>query len=229
MDALRCVQPVDRQWPGDLVGNTVLSRRQIEPKLAAEKVIRAQIAQNQIGVGHGWRRAAAAIANGSGIGAGACRPDLQHAAFIDDGDATAARADSANIEHGKRHCVAAHRSFRGETHLAVLDERNVEARAAHVHGDEILITGSRSAENTRHRPARRSRQKRATGKARRHFGRHHAAVGLHDQQSAVKPGALQARRQAFEITGQNRSDVGVKRGGAVPLIGAQLRQYLGRQ
>ena len=201
MDALRRAQRVDRQWPGDLLGDTVLSRGQIEPKLAAEKVIRAQIAQNQIGVGHGWRRAAAAIANGSGIGAGACRPDLQHAAFIDDGDAAAARADGANIEHGKGHRVAAHRSFCRETHLAVLDERNVEARAAHVHGDEILMTGSRAAENPRHRPARRSRQKRATGKARSHLGRHHAAVGLHDQQSAVKPGALQTRRQSVRDNG----------------------------
>ena len=83
-----------------------LGRRALQPRAAAQEVGRVEQPQDQIGVGHGGRLAAAAVAGGAGLGAGAVRPDMQHAAGIDPGDRAAARADADDVERLQRHPLA---------------------------------------------------------------------------------------------------------------------------
>ena len=105
---------------------------------------RRQPPEHQIGVGDGRLRAAAAVADRAGIGAGAFRPDLDQAGRVDAGDRAAAGADRVHVDH--RH-VDRHRIFDldlvGDGRLGVADQRDVGRGAAHVVGDEVV--GNRRA------------------------------------------------------------------------------------
>ena len=113
----------------------------VELHLAAEKVIRAEAAEHDVGVGDGRLGAAAAVADRAGIGAGALRADLQGADFVDPGDAAAAGADFDDVDH--RHHdrmaagVAADVIAWRHGRLAVADQAGLGGRAAHVEGDDV--------------------------------------------------------------------------------------------
>ena len=62
----------------------------------------------------------------------------------------------------------------------------------------------------------------------RHLRRHHAAVGLHDQQRARKTGFAQAALQLRQIMIEDRPHIGVERGGADAIVEADGGQQLGR-
>jgi hypothetical protein len=51
--------------------------REVDRDRAAREVLGVQVAEEQIGVGDGWLRAAQAVAGRAGLRAGAARPDLQ--------------------------------------------------------------------------------------------------------------------------------------------------------
>ena len=65
----------------------------VQRQPAAGERRRADPAEHDVGVGDRRLGAAAAVAGGPGIGAGAPRPDAQDPAGVDPGDAPAARAD----------------------------------------------------------------------------------------------------------------------------------------
>ena len=73
----------------------------IERLRAAEEIIRIEIAADEVGVGDGRPRAAAAVAGRARIGAGALRPDVEKAAAVDPGDRAAAGRDRRHVE--RRH------------------------------------------------------------------------------------------------------------------------------
>ena len=62
----------------------------IEGDLSAQEVVRVEPAEDQIGVGRGGLGATFAVADWSGIGAGATGTDLQQSTLVDPGDAAAA-------------------------------------------------------------------------------------------------------------------------------------------
>ena len=115
----------------------------IELHLAAEKIIRIEITEHQIGVGHRRLRAALAIAHRAGIGARAVRPDFEQSERIDPGDAAAAGADLDHVDDRNAHRQTAALAeaidavdfeFVGLERLAVVDDAKLGGRAAHVEG-----------------------------------------------------------------------------------------------
>ena len=111
---------------------------------------------------------------------------------------------------------------------AVLDQRRVERRSAHVHGNDIGEAVCASVEDPGSRSTRGARQQRIGCKALRDLRRHDAAVGLHDQQLPLVAVFLQLDFEARQIAGQDRPGVGVQRRCAVPFIDPDLGQYFGR-
>ena len=77
--------------------------------------------------------------------------------------------------------------------------------------------------------ARGSRQHRAGGEPRRLLDRHHAAMGLHDQDGARIPGLLQPLAEPLKIARQPRAHIGVHHRGGEALKFLDLGQHLRRQ
>ena len=79
------------------VGAFLLDRRarrgHVQLDLTAEKVVRVEAAEHQVGVGHRGLAAAFAVADRTGVGAGAARTDAQRAAGIHPGNRAAAGAN----------------------------------------------------------------------------------------------------------------------------------------
>jgi hypothetical protein len=202
-------------------GDGGLRRRACELHVAAEKAFRVEAAEHEVGVGHGRRGAAAAVAGRARIGAGAHRTDMQGAAVVAPGKRAAAGADLDDVDHRQLHGLA------GELvadHIALLDRRNAAAdqRAfgrgpAHVEADRALDTqqlgqspgpnhaGDRARFHHRHRLAPRLRD------------RHGAPVRTHDRDPAGKARLLREAFEAPEVAGNARTDEGVehRRGGAL--------------
>ena len=74
-----------------------LRRALVELHPAAEEVARVEPAEEEVRVGDGRLRAAAPVAGGAGIGAGALRPDAQ-AARLEPGERAAAGADRVDVD-----------------------------------------------------------------------------------------------------------------------------------
>ena len=154
---------------------------EVEPRAAAEEVPGIEIAQDQVGVGHGGGRAALAVARRARLGARALGPDVQDAAGVHPGDRAAARAERDDVEARQRHLLARDRPVRREVRLAVLEERDVGAGPAHVEGDQVALAEEPRAVAAPRHAARRARQHRAGGEPHGVGDRRHAAVRLHDQ------------------------------------------------
>ena len=107
---------------------------------AAEEVPRIEIAEDEVGVGDGRRRAALAVARRARVGARALRSDVQDAARRHARDRAAARRPAYRMSRlGSATFWPATARSAGELRLAVLDERDVGARAAHVEGDQVAL------------------------------------------------------------------------------------------
>ena len=139
------------------------------------------VAEEDVRVGDGRVDAAAAVAGGPGRGAGAPRPDLQAARRVEPGDRAAARADLGDVDRrdpqqlaGAAHQPAAGRERAADLVLAaardgaVLDQRRLRGRAAHVERDRVRDTraAARFRARRRRRPPAPTRA-RARGASRR--------------------------------------------------------------
>jgi hypothetical protein len=102
---------------------------------------RVEPAEQQIGVGDGRLRAAPAIADRPGVGAGALRPDLEHAGGVYLGDGAATGADGMDVDHGHmdRHGVFQLKLAADLGHT-VADHADIAAGAAHVVGNDVIDT-----------------------------------------------------------------------------------------
>ena len=114
----------------------------------------------------------------------------------------------------------------GDLHLAVLDERDVVARAAHVDDEAVLRPGRAGVREPRHRPAGRPGQHRRRGDVGDDLGGRDAAVGLHDEQDAAEVLLGQALDEPLDVAAQHRADVGVHRRRRHALVQAHLREDL---
>ncbi len=81
--------------------------------------------------------AAAAVAGRPGRGAGALRPDLQHAVLVHPGDRAAAVADRGDRDGGDEHLELADELAGAELRRAVHDQRHVGAGAADVEAEAV--------------------------------------------------------------------------------------------
>ncbi len=111
---------------------------------------------------------------------------------------------------------------------AVHDQRSLETRAAHVHHDAFRLLVRVRIHETGSGTTRRSRQQGERGIAPSHLGRHHAAVGLHNEQQPAESVFLQAPGQLFEVVIQYRTDVGIEGRGADTFVKTNRGQQICR-
>ena len=79
----------------------------VQAHLAAQEVVRVQVAQHQVRVGDGGLPASEAVADGPGVGPRALRADLDQSQVVDAGDAAAAGPDLDEVDGGDSNGVAA--------------------------------------------------------------------------------------------------------------------------
>ena len=149
-------QPVQRR----------LRRRRIELRAAAEEMRGIEIAEYQVGIGHRGFAAAAAVARGPGHRAGALRTDMQDAAGIDAADRTAAGAEADDVEAVQREAMAADAAAADQRRLAIDDQADVGAGAAHVERDQVVAAQQLRGVAAAGDAAGRAGQHGAGGKAR---------------------------------------------------------------
>ena len=201
----------------------------VEPRPPAEEVAGIEVAEDEVRVGDGGRRAPLPVAGRTRIGARALRPDAEDPARVDARDRAAPGPDRHDVQARERDLLAGHPAVAREVSLAPLDQRDVGARPAHVEGDEVpLAEEARRVAAARH-PAGRARQHGAGGEADRVDDRRDPAVRLDDEDGARVAGADQSLAEAREVSRERGAHVGVDDGRADPLVLLDLREHLGRQ
>ena len=186
-------------------------RREIERHPAGVEIVGVEPAEHQVSVGHGRLGAAQAVAGRAGHGARRVRPDIERAAGIDPGDRTAARADDMQVDDRDLDRQALEIALGRHPRAAVLDQPDIEGRAAHVDRNHAAAPVSPAVQRRRHDPAARAG---IDGRHRlfpRHADRSGAAVGLDHGQAG---GRRDVRDPGFEIAQvavHHRGQVGVHR------------------
>ena len=151
---------------------------------AAVKQLRVEPAQHQVGVGDGRAVAAAAVAGGPRLGARRSRADVEGAAGIAPCDRAAAGADDVQVDDRKLTGSPWKLPSVVTCDVAVLDQPDVEAGAAHVDRDDAVAAVLAAV------PGRGDDAAGRTGIYGRHrtvariFDRRRAAVGLDDEELA---------------------------------------------
>ena len=195
---------------------------------AAEEVLGVDVSEHQVGVGAGRLRTAAAVGGRAGAGPGAARPHVQEPAVVEPADRAAAGPDRVHVDHRQGDRMSIDLALPRHLHLAVLDDRGVEARAAHVDDHEIVGAEATREGKARARPARGAGENRRRRVSRHELGRRDTAVRLHHQQDPVERGFLERDHQIVDVAAQHRSDVGAHHRRRDPLVQAYLRQDLRR-
>ncbi len=172
-----------------------------------------EAAEQQIGVGHGRLRAAAAIASRTRHRAGALRADAQRLAFGETRDAAAAGADLENIHHRnldrQRPLVAADQRRAGGQRPALADDARLCRGAAHIESDRIrqaeLMADRLRANDAGGRPGFQH----AHAFAPRLIDRKKTAGRLHDIELAAEAIGAQLLIELAEIAIDARTDIGI--------------------
>ena len=214
-----------------LSGQRALGGGNIELHLAAEKSLRVEPAEHQIGVRHRRLGAAEAVAGRTGRrrrrSAGrraAPRPRPAR-------DRAAAGADLEDIHHGDLHrqrlLVTADQRRAGRQRLAVMNDAGFRGGAAHVEGDRVVDI---------ERPAQRLRAddagcrpgfQHAHALALRLLGLVKSAGRLHDQERAGKAGRAHVRIDLADVAADFRAHIGVGRDRRAALeLAVFLRQFV---
>ena len=125
---------VEPERLADMSADRALRGIEVEPgELAADRPIRIDAAEHDMGVGQGRALVALAVAGGSGHRTRAFRADVQQAAAIDRGDRAAAGADGGDLDHRRADDEAeVDRGLRRERRLGAGDHGDVERRAAEI-------------------------------------------------------------------------------------------------
>ena len=194
----------------------------------AEQPRRIEPPQQEIGVGDRGLRPAAPVADRPGIGARALRPHLQDSRRAHPRDRAAARADRVDVDHGHAHGQAvAHLLVCAQRGPATADDADVEARPAHVAGDDVLVPGRQRRVGGGLHAGGGSRHERAHGVARRDVDRHGAAIALHDEELVPVPLRREIGRELAQVAVDDRLHERIDRRGGPPLELAVLGQELG--
>ena len=185
----------------------------VEPHPAAEEVLGVEQAEHEVGVRDGRHRAAAAVADGAGIGPRALRPDAERARLrVDPGEAAAARADRLDVDHAQEQVVLLDHDAIAHRQPPAVDHADVERRAAHVGGDDVRVARlgarARAGDDAADRP-RLERHDRALDQL---LGVDQAAVALREQQPVAVPAPPQLGEQRRHVVAHQRADVRVDHG-----------------
>ena len=199
-----------------------------ERQLAAELGAVAEVAEQHVGVGDRRLLAALAVGGRAGVGARRARPDAQRAAGVGPGDRAAAGADGVDVDHRQLDRDARDDRLGRRARLAAEHRRDVRARPAHVEGQHVLVAAGARHVRRADDAARRAREHAAGRLLGGGADVEHAARGLHHERRR-HAGLLRARRQALEVGGELRRQVGVGDGGGEALVLAELRQHLARE
>ena len=191
----------------------------VERHLAAGEVRRVDAAEHEVRVGHGRLRAAAAVAGGAGVGPGALRPDAQ-AAGLGVGERAAAGADRVDVDDRHQQREALERRLGGDVGLAVDDEADVEAGAAHVDADQVRTVEHARQRDAAHRAADRApRAGSAASRSRADSAVTMPPLDCITCSGTASPLALQLGLEPLEVAAHDRRRVGVddRRRGALVL------------
>ena len=187
---------------------------EVELHLAAEESIGVQPAQHDVRVGNGRLGSAAPIRGGAGLGARALRPDVQAVSNIEPRDAARPCTDGVDLDHGQHDGMLRDAAFGGHAQLSAADQRDVGARAAHVHAEQIGPPAGLAETLHGERATGRPGGDEAHRKVPRRFDRQRAAVRLHQQHRGVREHGADTRRDLFEVPAHQRHGRGVQRHGA---------------
>ena len=106
--------------------------------LAAQQA-RRQVAEHDVRVGHGRLRAAAPVGRRARVGARGLRADAERLRQLRHvGDRAAAGADGVDVDGRHLDAEVADRRLAPDRRLAVLAQRDVGRRAAHVEGQDVV-------------------------------------------------------------------------------------------
>src|SRR5947209_10928486 len=115
------------------------SALEVKIKLATQKILRAQTAEQQVGIGD-CRLSAFAVTDRARIGSSGFGTDAQGSAGIDAGQRPSACADGVNVEHRHTNRQSGYISFRSNEE-ATFEQRYISRCPAHVEGNDVLETG----------------------------------------------------------------------------------------
>ena len=192
----RRVDRVEPERLGDLVADRRLGGVAVELHAAADQ-LRPEPAEQQVGVGVRRLLAAAAVAGRPGLGARGLRAVAQRAGLVDPGQRAAAGADREHLDAREADRIAVlDRPLLGHLRLALVDERDVGAGAAHVEPDRVVVAAQRGDVARGDRARGDARGGEADGELLDRPRRHHAAAGVQQQQVALVAALARARRRA---------------------------------
>ena len=126
----------------------------VEPHPAGERVVRAEVAEHEVGVGDRRQGAAAAVRGRPGLGAGALRADVQQPALVHRRDRAAPGTDRVDVDHRQRERPLGDDAVGHHHRRPVAHHRDVEAGPAHVDGEAVADAGAATGARPR-RSARR--------------------------------------------------------------------------
>ena len=222
----------------DALGDRAPRRVPVEPHLAAEEEVGVEIAEHEVGVGHGRLGAAEAVGHGTGAGARALRPHHEPAQRVHAGDGASAGADLDHLDDRDLDrepaallevVAAVDLELRRDQRLAVRDHARLGGGAAHVEGEEVLVAEEHAVVGGGEGAGGGAGLDEPDGIAAARLGLAEAAVRLHDEEPPADADPAEpvaeppqvALRQALHV------DVGERRGRALVL--ADLRHELARQ
>ena len=192
MRPVRRLLDIHAERPRDLLCDDRARLLGVELQGAADQLRRVDVAEHDIGVCDGRLAAALVVADRARRRAGAHRPDLQRAAAVDPQDRAAAGADLGKIDrrHFQRisgarqqpraeHDTRADLVFGGARHLAILDQRGLGGRAAHIERNRLVDADPPGQRLHPDNPGGRPRLDNVHRRHRRRLGGREAAVRLH--------------------------------------------------
>ena len=196
---------------------------------SAEEVLRIQVAEDQVRVGDGRQRAAAAVTGRAGARARRRRADLQHADRVDPGDRAAAGADALHGDLRDLERVLSDHRLVLELQTVADDQRDVERRAAHVRAEDVRLLVRAADELRPERAADRPGVEQADRALARGGDRHDAALGGHQQDGRLQARLAEPLLQAAQVARDRRPEVRVQRRRHAALVLAQHGRDVGRR
>ena len=187
----------------------------LEPHRAAEEVLRVEIAEHEIGIRHRRFSAAAQVARGSRVAAGAVRPDLEQTGLVDSRDAAPARPDLDHFghRHPQRQAASAgeavhprHLELGCALGAAVVDDADLGGGAAHVEGDHVAEPALGAAVRRGHRTPGGAGLDEAHGVLDRGVAGDGTAVGGHDERLDRDAETAQVPAQSIEVAAHDGAD-----------------------
>ena len=201
----------------------------VERAGAAEEVVRIEIAEHEVGIRHCRFATTLAVARRPRHRSCAFRTDMQDAARVDTADRAAAGAQADDVEAVQRQPMPADAPSAHQRGLAVDDQADIRAGAAHVERDQVVAVEQSRRITAARDTAGGTRQHAAGGHARRFDDRRDTAMRLDDQDRPAIARLDKPLFQPAQIARQRRPDIGVhhRRRDAVELL--DLREHFGRQ